>query len=260
MDANEKLKNLRNKEISLSPDFAWSRLDDGSSLVHESVIKGKMRLIGNEAMRLYKGIEESLQKSWCSLAMALDEKDLPKWSEYFNGIKSYDEAWEVISMANAVVYEDWQNRITDTKKYREGEPYAFICYSINGIEDIKKSKSSFKSCGLYTDGNAIPFNQAYGFIFSPKLIVAADSQDLGTDNHANSLEDIFQYHIPVIRCFDEVVTDGSYDEYNEVVVLNNKKPDAIFYFDGQDKLGRDNYEMALELQSVNPDLDIIRLR
>lgn len=248
-----------NKEITLSSDFAWGEMVDNNTFTHESEIKGKMKLIGNEAMRLCEATKESLRTSWCSLALILDQSELRKWSEYYDNVKSYDEAWETISMANAVVYEDWQNRITDVKSYREGEHYAFICNSVDDVVDISRSKSTFKSCGLYTSESAVPYNQPYGFIFSPKLIVAADSQDLGVDNHADSLADILEYRIPTIKCFDEVASEENDDWYNEVVVINSKKPEAIFYFDGQDKLGRDNYEMALMLQSANPGLDIIKL-
>lgn len=248
-----------NKRIELSNDFAWERLEDNSGFIHESDIKGKMVLIGNGAMRLYKGIKESLQTSWFSLTMVLDESELQKWSKYYDDIKSYDEAWETIGFANAVIYEDWQNKITDVKSYRYGQPYAFICNSVGGIVDISESKSMFKSCGLYTNESAVPYGEPYGFVFSPKLIVAADSQDLGIDNRADSLANVLYYRIPTIRCFDEVVTNKDSDSYNEVVVTNNKRPEAIFYFDGRDRRGRDNYKMALELQSVNAGLDIIRL-
>ncbi len=255
---------MNNEKFSYSKSLQlsnWDMFGNGSILEHKSHTKGELKFNDKEKERLYEGIKQSLEQAYRSVSSLLSPEEKPKWNSYFSDIKSYDDAWDVISMANALVYEDWQMNITKIKQYQSREHYAFICHSAQWAYNYQENRDSYVSCSLCTEENSHFFNRPFGFIYSPRLIVAADPEDLGTFNQAESLSEMIAYSIPVIRTFQEIIDNTGNEEfsYNEIVISNDEAPEAIFYMEGKDQYGNNNIEGAKELARLNQDLPIIML-
>ncbi len=193
-----------------------------------------------------------------------------QWSyEYDQAIKMRDIAKmsEMLDSVQQAILGEWENYFTNMETMTD-EHFAFIGHSTSSTKFNGPFYSNFVSASLFTQDLTDTYRAGYGFIFAPKKIIGANSQDMYVNNYVEDEDMMLNYSVikkidhpkRIIEECEKLKQKNIQDEkgskvYNEVVI-EDFEPIGIFCFTDGSKSLNDNQIRAQELQKSFPDLKI----
>lgn len=173
---------------------------------------------------------------------------------------------KIVCNAQKKILQKWVGATTNIEDYKPGEPFRFLCHSVEGYNFYGNFRTKYVSCSLLSDKHMALMKYEYGFILSPTNIIAASDKDLKTNNFASDEDNLFELLNGVLKTPEEIIElclkrkEEISDEppWNEIVE-KGFNPIAIFCLtDGSKELNPD-YVGAYELQKNFPKLKVIEI-
>lgn len=190
-------------------------------------------------------------------------------TKYENAIKNKDikKMEDMLNLVQQKILKEWEKYITDID-YMTDENFAFIGHSTNSTRFNRSFYSKYVSTSLFNQDLTDTYKSGYGFIFAPKNIIGANSQDMYVNNYVQNESLLLNYStIKKIdhpqRLIDECIKlkreniENNFDKkvYNEVII-DGFEPIGIFCFTDGSKDLNHNYQSAKKLQESFHNLKI----
>ena len=182
-----------------------------------------------------------------------------------------EEITNVIEKYQKIIYEHWQEYITNIDEFKQDEPFKLICHSTDTTSINGNFYTSIISASLLSEEQLGTYRSGYGFVFSPEKIIGADSKDMYVINSSNNKDDYQQFtKVKKLSGPEKIINDckdlriynneHNIDKivYNEVVI-DGFEPIAIFCITNGAKNLCVNYQCAKKLQEQYPNLKIIEI-
>lgn len=204
-----------------------------------------------------------------SLTYACTEDEIKKFEDEYNkalidcDIMMLDK---IVGNAQQKILQKWVGATTNVDDYKLGEPFRFLCHSVDGYNWYGSFRSKYVSCSLICDKYMNVLHYEYGFILPSKNIVAASDKDLNTNNRALDDNHLFESQNIEIKTPDEIIelclkrkeVKSEDTRWNEIVE-EGFNPEAIFCLtDGSKELDPD-YIGAYNLKEHFPKLKVVEI-
>lgn len=200
----------------------------------------------------------------------LDNDTILKFNEEYEKSIQRKDVKKMSDMLNYVqqaVLKEWESYFTNLENMND-DNFSFIGHSTSSTKFDKEFYSNYVSASLFNQDLVDTYRLGYGFIFTPKNIVGANTKDMYVNNYVDDEDMLLNYSVikkinHPQRLIDECLKmkqeniEHNKDEkvYSEVIIYGFE-PIGIFCFtDGSKRLNH-NYESAVKLQENFPHLKI----
>lgn len=181
--------------------------------------------------------------------------------------KNIDKMQELLSNEQNLILKEWEKLDKNIDEMTD-DNFCFIGHSTISENFKDNFNGNFISCSLYNQNNNDTYRNGFGFIFKPKNIIAAQSNDMFTNNYAIDSENIFNYTSlkrvnhpqrlldECLKLRNQNLEKNDFRKVFSEVVLNKFDPIGIFCFTNGSLEYDYNYRTAFELQKNFPNLKI----
>lgn len=200
----------------------------------------------------------------------VDENTISHWNdEYEKAIQAKDTKKMIDMLENVqnAILSEWEKYIGNIHEMND-DNFAFIGHSTNSTKFEKDFMSKYVSTSLLTQDVNDTYRSGYGFIFAPKNIIGANSQDMYVNNYAEDDDMLLCYS--AIKKIDhpkrlveeckklkqENLENGVNESVYNEVVLDRFEPIGIFCFTDGSKSLNWNEIYARKLQENFPHLKV----
>lgn len=197
----------------------------------------------------------------------LDEVTISQFNdEYEKAIQNKDvkKMNDMLNYVQQAILTEWEKYFASMDSMND-DNFAFIGHSTSSSQFDKNFYSKYVSTSLFNQDLTDTYRSGYGFIFAPKNIVGAKSQDMYVKNYADDEDMMLNYSVikkidHPQRLIDECLKLKQENEtdqkvYNEVII-DGFEPIGIFCFTDGTKNLNWNYRYAQKLQESFPHLKI----
>lgn len=189
--------------------------------------------------------------------------------EYENAIQSKDtkKMSDMLDYAQKAILKEWEKYFASIDTMND-DNFTFIGHSTSSSKYNDEFRSKYVSTSLFNQDLTDTYRSGYGFIFAPKNIVGAKSQDMYVNNYVEDEDIMLNYSLIkkidhpqrlIDECIklkqDNIQNKNAKKVYNEVII-EGFEPVGIFCFTDGSKSLNWNYRYAQQLQESFPHLKI----